>query len=190
MAPDPTKTPKKSRSGSKAAKKSVSIMGSLLSSAFQKDKSAPSKSSKRPEGKDPKERTKSESKIQRQVIHVMYRRKSSLKSEFFRDESQTPQPSSPSLPSQAPQPPMSKVIPQPHVRPPQGRQPTKPPPTKLQSVHVTEKDQKMASRQLKIEKLAAKELEEQEAWALEKLIESGRCPQNWGWEKAYCAGWI
>ena len=205
MAPDSTKSPKKSSSGSKSAKKPVSIMESLLSSAFHKDESSSSKSSKRPAGKDSKERNKPESKSTpsgskhgtestktshhkpsvsktSKLSHVPSEK--FLKSEFFRDESQTPEffpPSQASRPPQSPHPPTSKLDSQPPLGSTQDQQPSKAPPTKLKSVHVTEKDKKMATRQLKIEKLSDKDLEEQEAWALEKLIESGRCPQNWGW---------
>ncbi|PVH87727.1 hypothetical protein DL98DRAFT_525755 [Cadophora sp. DSE1049] len=209
MAPDSKKSPKKSSSSSKPAKKSASLMESLLSSAFHKAESSSSKSSKRPEGKDAKERSKPELKDhQSSSKHGSKSTKFSssrpsdaktnkstrvqtetfLKSEFFRDESQalplpTTKPPQPSQPSQAPQPPKSKIIPKPPPGLLEDRQPSKPPTTMLQSVHITDRDKKMATRQLKIEKLSAKELDEQETWAREKLIQSGCCPQNWGWER-------
>jgi len=180
MAQDTTKSPKKSSSGSKFAKKPISIMESLLSSAFHKDESSSSKSSKRPEGKDAKERTKPESKItQSGSKHGTQSTKSShhkssssktsksshvpsgkfSKSEFFRDESQAP------------------------VNVSRYPGPVRSTHPKITTTFTSEHDKKMASRQLELGTLSETELQEQEQWAQVKLVESGSCPAGWCWQR-------
>ncbi|KAK0120091.1 hypothetical protein ONS95_011504 [Cadophora gregata] len=204
MAPETTKSSRKSNSSSKPGKKSTSLVESILSGAFHKDESSSSRSSKRREGKVSKDCTTSESKDHNSG--TKYGTKSTkstssktskaaksthassdtfLESVFFRNESQAPPSTSthPLQPSQPSQPASTKIISSPPSGPPQDHQHSKPSATSMKSVHVTEKDKEMAKKQLKIEELSEKELEEQETWALEKLIQCGRCPQNWGWER-------
>ncbi|KAH9214156.1 hypothetical protein DL95DRAFT_504546 [Leptodontidium sp. 2 PMI_412] len=136
-----------------------------------------------------------------------------LESAFFRDESRVvkPLPSERVKHSKPPSQPAKDPTPPPHPHPPTGWQPSetptpvpsepasfsKPPPPqppqdweppktvkpKQKSTHITDHDKEMAKKQLKIEKLSAREMKEQEVWAQEKLVKSGSCPQGWGWER-------
>ena len=51
----------------------------------------------------------------------------------------------------------------------------------MKTQYKTDHDKKMASRQVHIERLPAKEQEEQKQWAIEKLSKSAACPAGFNW---------
>ncbi|PVH87725.1 hypothetical protein DL98DRAFT_635472 [Cadophora sp. DSE1049] len=190
MAPDTKKSPKASRpsSSSKPAKKRVSILGSMLNSAFTKDSSSISipKVAKNAEGKDSKDQPKeAKSSSSKQSSKRVKPKSSKHATEATTSSSSKPRSKVPSsklseVTTVQSEMFLSSAFFKDESQPPTPIQSTTP---ELTTAFTSEHDKKMATRQLQIDTLSETELQEQEEWAQTKLVESWTCPMGRGWQR-------